>query len=284
MSLQTILDSFQLKPGVSCEPLVEFIGYCEDSGAGRAYGGHVMAQAMSAAQDTVEAAYRVHSMNCNFYRPGAPEQAIHYRVQRLRNGRSFATRLVQAYQHDKPIFTATLSFQTDEESFEHCADMPDVVAPKGLASNEFRINEYFKQNGIDHEYSWPIDVRYADPVDIQNPQPKEPRDLVWMRANGDMPTQPHAHEQMFAYGSDNPIGSPAFNPHGKNPFLPDVMSATISHNLWIHRPLRMDEWLLFDISSDISHGGRGMVHGRVFNQQKQLVASVAQELVMRLRR
>ncbi len=284
MSLQILLDSFQLQAGNPSESFAEFIGYCEDSGAGRAYGGHVMAQAMSAAQRTVDPAYWVHSMNCNFYRPGAPEQAIHYRVEQLRNGRSFATRLVQAYQDEKPIFTATLSFQTEESSFEHSVGMPEVVAPEALDSNDLRINEYFEQNGIDHKYSWPIDVRYADPVDILNPQPKEPRDLVWMKANGEMPDDPHAHLQMFAYGSDNPIGSPAFNPHGKNPFLPDVMSATISHNLWIHRPVRMDEWLLFDINSDVSHGGRGMAHGRVFNQQQQLVASVAQELVMRLRR
>lgn len=99
-----------------------------------------------------------------------------------------------------------------------------------------------------------------------------------------MPDDSYAHLQMFAYGSDNPIASLAFNPHGKNPFIPDVMSATISHNLWFHRPVRMDEWLLFDTYSDIGHGGRAMAQGRVFNQQKQLVASVVQELLMRSRR
>ncbi|MFK7732302.1 MAG: acyl-CoA thioesterase [Pseudomonadales bacterium] len=284
MSLQTILDSFKLNSLKRTEQVSEFSECCEDSGGNRVYGGHVMAQAMSAAQQTVDSKYLVHSMNCNFYRPGVPDEPILYRVEHLRDGRSFATRLVQAYQNDKPIFTATFSLQTEESSFEHGIEAPDAVAPEKLISNETRINEYFKKHNFDHEYSWPMDVRYVDPVDISEPKPKEAKDLVWMRANGPMPDDLSAHCQLLAYASDNPIGSPPFNPHGKNPFMPDVIATTLSHSLWVHRPLSMSEWLLFDISSDISFGGRGMSHARVFNQHKQLVASATQELLMRQRR
>ena len=221
MDLPDILESFTLKCTSRSDSLVTFSGLAADDTGQRVYGGQLMAQALSAAQQTVDPSFVVHSMQSNFYRPCFPDAPVEYTVGVLRTGRSFATRSVLLKQNDKPIFNATFSLQTPEQGFEHAAAMPAAA---------------------------------------------------------------NTHSQMLAYASDNPISSPAFNILGENPFVPGVQSVTLSHALWFHRPVKMDEWVLFELSSDVTCGGRGLCHARVFMQSGELVASAVQEIVIRKRR
>jgi len=284
MDLPDILESFTLKCTSRSDSLVTFSGLAADDTGQRVYGGQLMAQALSAAQQTVDPSFVVHSMQSNFYRPCFPDTSVEYTVSVLRTGRSFATRSVLLKQNDKPIFNATFSLQTPEQGFEHAAAMPKAPDPDTLVNDEIRVNAHFEKHGIKHSYAWPIDVRFVEPAEFDSPEVRPPYDLVWVKANGPLPAAANTHSQMLAYASDNPISSPAFNIHGENPFVPGVQSVTLSHALWFHRPVKMDEWVLFELSSDVTCGGRGLCHARVFMQSGELVASAVQEIVIRKRR
>ncbi|MFK8019370.1 MAG: acyl-CoA thioesterase [Pseudomonadales bacterium] len=284
MLLPDILESFTLERTFESESQAIFAGLAADSTGERVYGGQLMAQALSAVQQTVDSRFVVHSMQSNFYRPCFPDATVEYSVDILRTGRSFATRSVLLKQNDKPIFNATFSLHTEEQGFEHSTDMPAAPDPNTLINDEIRVNAHFEKQGIKHSYAWPIDVRFVEPAELESPEVKPPYDLVWVKANGPLPNEATIHTQMLAYASDNPISSPAFNIHGENPFVPGVQSVTLSHALWFHRPVRMDEWVLFELNSDITYGGRGLCHARVFAQSGELVASAVQEIVMRKRR
>lgn len=176
---------------------------------------------------------------------------------------------------------ATLSFHVDESGFSHAAEMPAAPLPNTLMSDQDRITQFFEKRGITHDYGWPIDVRYVAPMDLENPHVKPSSELAWVKANGAIPDLANLHTQLLAYASDNPISSPAFNPHGRSPFLADVQGATLSHALWFHRPVRIDDWLLFDLRSDITFGGRGLCEAKIFNRAGHLVATATQEILMR---
>lgn len=272
---------------VTSEPSMQsFTGYATDDSGDRIYGGQVMAQALSATQQTVTGDAEMHAMHCYFLRMGDIAVPIEYRVETVRNGRSFSTRNVVAMQHNKTIFQASVSFQIPEQGVSHQALMPNVTAPEKLLSEQTRIDEFFEASTRKNQYGWPIDIRYVDPVDLNNPIEKKPTERVWIKASDTLPenTSYATHQQLLAYASDNPILMPAFNPHALTPMQPDVIAVTLNHSLWIHQPFRADEWLLFDVKSDFAGGGRGMGRAKIFSRDGKLVASAMQEGLVRIRK
>lgn len=249
---------------------------------GRVYGGQVMAQAINAANRTVDDAFALHSFHCYFLRPGDPTIPILYFVRRIRDGRSFATRTVEAVQNGEDIFHVSLSFQRFEEGFEHQATMPDVPGPEELASDADRMREAFVHIGVT-DYNWPIEFRQVAPVDVAQPQRAEPVNYVWFRADGAVGDDRGYHEELLAYASDNPILLTALRPHGANNFSEGIMMATLDHAMWYHRPFRVDDWLLFELHSTNAAGGRGLTHGSMFDREGRLVASAMQEGLIRRR-
>lgn len=289
--LQNILNSLRLEPVITTgndDTIAQFTGSGSDDSGDRIYGGQVMAQAISAAQQTVDPDFKLHSMHSSFLRQGALDKTITYEVNSVRNGRSFLTRNIVALQQsvkgiERPIFSATLSFHINEGGPSHTAVMPTAPKPENLVSEKQRIAEFFTQIGRDADYDWPIDVRFVDPPNLANPTARPPHALVWIKTTDKLPDDDTIQRQMFAYASDNPILLPAFYPHSITPFTPGVMAATLSHSIWIHQPFRIDDWLLFEVDSDFTGGGRGMGRAKVFDSQGRLVASAVQEGLVRVR-
>jgi acyl-CoA thioesterase-2 len=246
---------------------------------GHVYGGLVMAQAVSAAQQTVDECFILHSMHAYFLRAGDNKVPIIYEVNPVRDGKSFISRQLVAKQNGQVIFDCALSFQLEEEGGHHQAAMPTVAPPEQLLSDK----DLFEALIPDNSYGWPIEFRQVDPMDFRNPQPKEPRACIWFKAASVLPDDLCIHQQLLAYASDNPILMTALRPHGLIPFSPGLKTATINHSLWLHRPFRVDDWLLYEIDSDFVGGGRGMSRGKIFNRQGELVASAAQEGLARFR-
>jgi acyl-CoA thioesterase-2 len=253
----------------------------------RVFGGQVIGQALVAACRTVEGR-PPHSLHAYFLLPGDPKVPIVYAVERLRDGKSFSTRRVIATQHGHPIFSMAASFHADEEGFDHQAKMPDVPKPDDLPTESDvkqsvmrmmpdPVRRYFEQDR-------PIELR---PVEFERYLGKKFDDArfnVWIRATGQLPDDDAIHRCVLAYASDMTLLDSALVPHGRSVFEKEIMAASLDHALWIHRPFRADEWLLYAQESPNMHGGRGFSRGLIFTQSGKLVASVAQEGLVRERR
>jgi acyl-CoA thioesterase-2 len=252
----------------------------------RVFGGQVIGQALVAAYRTVEDR-PPHSLHAYFLLPGDPKVPLIYEVDRLRDGKSFSTRRVIAIQHGQPIFSMAVSFHTDEEGFEHEAKMPEVPRPDALPS-EAEIKQNFLRMMPDpvrryYERERPIELR---PVEFERYLGKKFDDArfnVWIRA-GKLPDDPAIHRCVLAYASDMTLLDASLLPHGHSVFEKEIMAASLDHALWIHRPFRADEWLLYAQDSPNMHGGRGFSRGLIFTESGKLVASVAQEGLVRVRR
>ena len=264
-----------------------FRGRSPQSGWQRVFGGQVIGQALVAAVRTVEGR-RPHSMHAYFLLPGDPKVPIIYDVERIRDGKSFTTRRVLAIQHGHPIFSMSVSFHNDEEGWAHQATMPDVPAPEALAS-EADIKDRFKAMMPDpvrryYERERPIELR---PVEFDRYLGKKHEDgkfHVWIRATGRLPDDPAIHHCVLAYASDMTLLDTALVPHGRTLFEKEFMAASLDHALWLHRPFRADDWLLYAQDSPNLGGARGFSRGLIFTRDGTLVASVAQEGLVRLRR
>lgn len=261
-------------------------GYNRDIGSGRVFGGQVMAQALVAAQRTVEEGRVAHSLHGYFILPGDLASPIVYFVDRLRDGRSFTTRRVTAIQHGQAVFNMAASFHRPERGIEHQAPMPDVPSPDGLPSELDLIRA-----GADRIPASLRDVLTQDrpiefrPIDIDpfDATPRDPVRQLWVRALGAMPDDPLAHQAVLAYASDYGLLAAAIQPHGVTIRDPTLQAATLDHALWFHREFRIDDWLLYTMDSPAAAGARGFARGTVFTRTGQLVASVAQEGLLRLR-
>ncbi len=251
----------------------------------RVFGGQVAGQALVAAGRTVEAARRVHSLHGYFLRPGDPKKPILYEVDRIRDGRSFTTRRVVAIQHGEAIFNLAASFHRDEAGLTYHAPMPSVPPPEELPTFKERLKPFLDQLGSWVERERPIDLRFCDPVDQPPHQWRGPDAYVWLRADGRLPDDPLLHACIVAYASDMTLLDVTVRPHGLN-WAPDsrVMMASLDHAMWFHRPFRADEWLLYAQTTPASAGARGLAMGHIFNRAGVLVASVAQEGLIRLAR
>ena len=281
--LKDLLDHLTL------EPLREdrFRGESRSLGGKSVFGGQVLGQALLAADATVEGR-RAHSLHAYFLLAGDPTAPIVYEVERIRDGRSFATRRVVAVQHGRPIFNMAVSFQVAEEGLDHHAPMPDVPGPEGLLSGSELHRQIADHLPESHREALtaerPIEMRPVQPRDLLNPERRPPQRQVWLRTVGTLPDEPALHQAMLAYASDFTLLATALFPHGLSFFNPEVQAVSLDHAMWFHRPFRMDEWLLYAMDSPSASAGRGLGRGSIFTRDGRLVASVAQEGVIRLRR
>ncbi|MCC5979973.1 MAG: acyl-CoA thioesterase II [Salinarimonas sp.] len=274
--LVSILDLEQLERNL-------FRGRSPQTGWQRVFGGQVIGQALVAACRTVEDR-QPHSLHAYFLLPGSPETPIIYEVDRMRDGRSFTTRRVTAIQNGQPIFTMAASFQIAEPGFEHAAEMPDVpmpeelagtggFAPETLAKMPETVRRYFERER-------PIDLR---PVEFEryDGTPRPPRFHVWIKAKEPLPDDPVIHNCVLAYASDLTLLDSALIAHGRTVFDRAIRAASLDHALWLHRPFRADEWLLYAQDSPNAGGARGFSRGAIYTRDGRLVASVAQEGLIR---
>lgn len=271
-----------------------FRGRQPDTDRQRVFGGQVAAQALIAAIRTVDPEFSVHSMHSYFLLPGDTSVPIIYDSERIRDGRSFATRRVVARQHGRAIFYLTANFQRHEEGFEHQDEMPAVGGPDdGLSWSDLAASrrEGGDDNAEDFVKEWAaLDVRYLgntthpgrSGLDPHASRPAEAR--LWIRVNGDLGDDPVEHVAAFTYASDMTLLGSSLVPHGVNVGSSRLMPASLDHTIWFHRPFRADQWWLYDQWSPSASGGRGMSLARVFTQDGRLVATVAQEGLIRLRR
>jgi len=261
-------------------------GNNRDIGSGRVFGGQVLSQALVAAQRTVEPDRIAHSLHGYFILPGDLKAPIVYFVDPLRDGRSFTTRRVTAIQHGKAIFNMSASFHVREEGLEHQLPMPNVPPPESLRSELDIIRE--RADDIPEHLravltqDRPIDFRHVEYVDPLDPAPHPPIRHMWIRAIGPLPDDPFAHQSILAYASDYNLIGTALQPHGRTFRRPGIQVASLDHSIWFHRECRVDEWLLYALDSPVASGSRGFARGSIFTRNGVLVASIAQEGLMRL--
>ena len=254
----------------------------------RVFGGQVAAQALVAASRTVSEEVGVHSLHSYFLRPGDTRVPIVYDVDRLRDGRSFATRRVLARQHGRPIYALTASFQSEEEGFEHQDLIPAVPSPE----DAFDVGEMLKAAKAEWREEWlrewsALELRHAGdstPGGAFAGGDRVSRVCYWIRVAQRLPDDALVHRAALTYISDLTLLGAALILHGLFPHSAGVQAASLDHTVWFHRPFRADEWLLYDQASPFAAGGRGLALGRLFTQDGRLVASVAQEGLIRPRR
>jgi acyl-CoA thioesterase-2 len=250
-------------------------------GSPNVFGGQVLGQSLYAAAVTVPER-RVHSLHSMFILPGNHRLPIDYEVERVRDGGSFSTRRVVAYQEGRRIFVMSASFQTVEEGLSHQRPAPASPDPETLASS---IAEWKKLADAGNRLfrPVPVDFRADHPGDIYSGHSGKPNKQVWTRSPIALPDDTLTHEALFAYVSDYGLLWTALQPHGI--FMGDkrLQIASLDHTIWFHRPFRMDEWLLFAMESPNASGGRGLCFAHVYNQQAELVATLAQEGLIRIR-
>ena len=251
---------------------------------GRVFGGQVLAQSIVAAMHTVPEDRQIHSMHGYFLRPGDVQHPITFSVDRIHDGRSFSTRRTQAFQHGEPILSLIASFQTHDEGVEHQVEMPDDLPdPETLPSTADVLGH------LDHDVAryWSseraFDVRHIpSPVYLRVDGERVPRQAVWMKAFGRLPDDPKMHRAALAYASDYSILEPVLRAHGVAWATPGLKVASLDHAMWWHRDARADEWLLYVQESPSASGGRGLSLGRIYTRDGVLVASVAQEGMVRV--
>ena len=262
-----------------------FRGQQPETDRQRVFGGQVAAQALVAATRTVEAEFVVHSLHSYFLLPGDTAVPIVYDVERLRDGRSFATRRVVARQHGRPIYFQTASFQRIEEGFEHQDRMPDVPDP----SEALDMVELMRRSGNEDADAlakeWAaLEARYVGNSRFNLPSdPDHPsRARMWIRVGEGLGDDPQVHRAAFTYASDIGLLGAALAAHDVTPA--DVQMASLDHTIWFHRPFRVDDWWLYDMQSPSAQGARGLALARVYSPDGQLVATAAQEGLIRPRR
>lgn len=264
-----------------------FRGQSQDLGFGAVFGGQVLGQALSAAYQTVPPERRAHSLHAYFLRPGDASKPFIYTVDCIRDGKSFTTRRVVAIQNGRAALNMSVSFQIDEEGFEHQDQAPDVPGPDGIPSEREnilrvadRIPEPIRTKLLCPK---PIEVRPINPMNPFSPQKKPPIKHCWFKAIDRLPDDPAVHKYLLAYASDFGLVGTALYPHGRSFWETQMQVASLDHALWFHRDFRMDDWLLYVMESPSAGKGRGMNLGRIYTGQGSLVATVAQEGLIRYR-
>ena len=285
-AVQEILDILDLEP----LEVNLFRGRSPQSRWQRVFGGQVIGQALVAACRTVEdvTARPPHSLHAYFLLGGDPKVPIIYEVDRIRDGKSFTTRNVKAIQHGRAIFSMSVSFHVSEPGLNHQVKMPDVPKPDELPSDEElkdRIYPLLPEPARRYyERERPIEFRPVEFSRYLGEKSENGRFDIWIRATGRLPDEPAIHQCVLAYASDMMLLDAALIPHGRSVFSEDIMAASLDHALWFHRPFRADEWLLYAQDSPSLADSRGFSRGLIFASDGTLVASVAQEGLLRQRR
>ena len=252
----------------------------------RVFGGQVAAQALVAGARSVDGEYALHSLHSYFLRPGDTRVPIIYDVERIRDGRSFATRRVVARQHGRGIYYLTANYQRAETGLDHQDVMPEVPGPDAGYPMSALARRSSESAGEDWEREWSaLDIRHlgttAQGLDPDPAHPAQAR--LWVRVDGDVGEDPITHLAAFTYASDLTLLGAALVPHDINIASPRLQPASLDHTIWFHRPFRADRWWLYDQVSPSASGGRGLALARVFTEDGTLVATVAQEGLIRLR-
>lgn len=250
----------------------------------RIFGGQVVAQALTAAYKTVEG--RVcHSLQSYFIRPGDPKQPVLYQVERSRDGKSFATRRVIAIQKGEQIFNLACSFQVPEVGYDHADEMPPAPRPEDVPDENERWREMFKDQPEQLKH-WvrdrPIELRPVSPVNLLKPEPVSSSHQVWFRATRDLGDDIAINQVLLAYASDYSLLGTAMRPHGAS-WMSGVQTASLDHILWFHRPTNFSRWHLYVQDSPSASGARGFNRGAIYREDGVLVASAAQEGLIRKR-
>jgi acyl-CoA thioesterase-2 len=263
-----------------------FRGMNRDLGAGRIFGGQVLAQSLVAASRTVPPDRPIHSLHGYFMLPGDLTIPVLYLVDRIRDGKSFTTRRVNAVQHGQAIFSMAASFHRVEEGPSHQLEMPRVPPPEELRPEleliRERAGELPEALRAILTQDRPIDFRPVDGLHLLSTRAREPRRCIWLKAIGETGDDPVGHQALLAYASDYGLLGAALQPHGLVVRTPGLMLASLDHAIWLHRTVRMDEWLLYVIDSPASGGARAFSRGTFFARDGALVASTAQEGLLRL--
>lgn len=264
-----------------------FRGLSPASSWGRVYGGQVLAQGLVAATRTVPAERVLHSLHGYFLLAGSPKVPIDYEVELLRDGGSFTTRRVLAMQEGRAIFAMTASFHVSEPGFAHQSRMPDVPPPEEVpplgevlarsdAMAPDTMRAYYARESR-------FDVRVVEYDRYQGAYYSTPRQHIWMKAKQPLPERPAVHAAVLVYASDMAMIDTALIAHGKVMFDPGMQLASLDHALWLHRPVRADQWLLYALESPFAGGGRGLTRGAFYSREGALIATVSQEGLMRAR-
>ena len=261
-----------------------FRGESRDIGSPQVFGGQVLGQALAAACGTVEGR-AVHSLHAYFLRRGDFNAPIVYEVDRSRDGASFSSRRVVAIQHGQQIFNMAASFQIVEEGPDHQVPMPEVAPPEELHDLTTEVRKHLGRMPAERRRFWslerPFEFRSVEAIEAGEPRPGVRH--LWFRLIDRCPDDPILHQCLLAYMSDYHLLETATLPHGLAYRAGDVTLASIDHAMWFHRPVRVDEWLLYALVSPSSSGSRGLAFGRIFDRAGRLVASTAQEGLMRTR-
>jgi acyl-CoA thioesterase II len=263
-----------------------FRGQSRDIGTKYVFGGQVLGQALSAAQQTVEDARAVHSIHAYFLRAGDIEAPIIYHVDRTRDGHSFSVRRVTAIQHGQPIFVFAASFQHEEPGVSHQFHMPEVPMPEDVEPNiappadvmeklPAKMQRWLSRMG-------PFEMRPIYPRDEVKPPKRPPYQQVWLRLIDKVDDTPEFHRALLAYASDFYLLGTTTFPHGISYYQPNVQMASLDHAMWFHRPFRVDDWLLYSLDSPTAQNARGLARGQFFTRDGVLVASTAQEGLIRV--
>jgi acyl-CoA thioesterase-2 len=263
-----------------------FRGQSRDIGTKYVFGGQVVGQALSAAQATMEQPREAHSLHAYFLRAGDTEHPIVYFVDRTRDGGSFSVRRVTAIQHGQVIFFCAASFHEPETGASHQLSMPEVpmpediepakaVPPEVLATLPIKVQRWLSRMG-------PFEFRHVYPRDELNPPKRPPYQQVWFRLVDKVGDAPELHRALLAYASDFHLLGTATFPHGISYYQPNVQMASLDHALWYHRPFRVDEWLLYSLDSPSAQDARGLARGMIYDRNGRLVASTAQEGLIRV--
>jgi acyl-CoA thioesterase-2 len=266
--------------------LNHYLATSPNEGWQRVYGGQVIGQALVAASRTVSTDRSAHSLHGYFLRAGDTDIPILYKVDRIRDGKSFTTRRVVAVQRGQAIFTMSISFQVDEGGLNHQFDMPDIPGPDDLQTEDeirqVQSKNWPKEFQDSFSGSSAIQVKPIEPIDLLNPKPAEPVQRCWMRCGDKLPDDPRIHQCVLAYLSDWSLLDTATRPHAVSFMQDNVQVASLDHAMWFHRPFRADEWLLYDQDSPSASGARGFNRGLIYNQSGELVASTTQEGLVRI--
>lgn len=264
-----------------------FRGASRDIGTRYVFGGQVLGQALSAAQQTVDAERSAHSLHGYFLRAGNIDAPIVYSVERARDGSSFSSRRVLAIQHGAPILNCAVSFQIDEAGVEHQTAMPDVPKPEdlppphSLPADELALLPVKLQRWLGNV--GPFEYRHVCPRDELHPVKRPAYQHIWFKLADRIDDGAALQRALLAYASDFHLIGTALLPHGVSYLTPNLQMASLDHALWFHRPFRIDEWLLYSCDSPTAQGARGLVRGQIFSRDGRLVASTAQEGLIRLR-
>jgi acyl-CoA thioesterase-2 len=252
----------------------------------RVFGGQVAGQALVAAGRTAPPERPVHSLHAYFIRPGDPTVPLIYSVDRVRDGRSFTTRRVSAIQHGKTIFVMSASFHQPEEGVSHQAAMPSVPSPGEVPRDIDRLEKLATEPIPAHLRDNPIDLRHVGPLSIEaehDPSLRSPRNYVWLRVNGQLPDDPLLHVCLMTFASDLTLLDTVMIRHGRSWQDGRTSGASLDHAMWFHRPFRADQWLLYAQETPSASGGRGLALGHAFTAEGDLVVSVVQEGLVRIR-